>query len=143
LQAVAVARLLLFLALACATSAQAAVDDELRAIEDARRDAIKRQDFDALARIYAPGFVAIAGNGELIDRPRLFAVFRQTDPAFTFATDEIRVLDLGATAVFLGRLTARNAAGNVVSVSRFSHTFVREGGQWRCVYGQSTPVAAR
>jgi ketosteroid isomerase-like protein len=139
----AASRLLFLLALGYATGAAAAVVDELRAIEDARRDAIKRHDFDALARIYAPGFVAVAGNGEVIDRARLFSVFRQTDPALTFTTDEIRVLEFGTTAVFLGRLTARNAAGDVVASSRFSHTFVRDDGQWRCVYGQSTPLPAR
>jgi ketosteroid isomerase-like protein len=113
---------------------------ELRAVEEVRREAIKRQDFDTLSRIYAPGFVAIAGNGDVIDRARLFDAFRRTDPALTFQTDEIHVLEQAGFAVFYGRLTARNRAGAVVFAARFSHTFVRKDGQWLCVYGQSTPL---
>ena len=135
-------RLVLAILLSSSTLAAAATEDELRALEERRREAIARRDFDALRQIYAPEFVAIAGNGAVIDRDRLFAAFRTTDPALQFATDEIRVLDLGDTAVFLGRLTARSGAATVAS-SRFSHTFVRKNGQWLCVFGQSTPLAAQ
>jgi ketosteroid isomerase-like protein len=127
--------------LSVSIAAAATTEEDLRAIEETRRDAIARQDFEVLRRIYAPEFVAIAGNGAVIDRDRLFGLFRAVDRSLAFSVDEIRVIDLGDTALFLGRLVARSGE-KTVSSARFSHTFVRKNGQWQCVYGQSTPVPA-
>ena len=125
--------------LSVSTAAAATTEDELRALEETRREAIARQDFDVLRSIYAPGFVAIAGNGTVIDRDRLFGLFRAVDRSLAFSVDDIRVVDLGDSALFLGRLVARSGE-KIVSAARFSHTFVRKNGQWQCVFGQSTPV---
>lgn len=62
---------------------------ELRAIEESRRAAIQSQDFSVLEKIYAPTFVAVAGNGQVIDRATLFGVFKRNDPSPKFSTDEI------------------------------------------------------
>jgi ketosteroid isomerase-like protein len=125
--------------LSVSTAAAATTEDDLRALEETRREAIARQDFDVLRRIYAPDFVAIAGNGTVIDRDRLFGLFRAVDRSLAFSVDDIRVIDLGDTALFLGRLVARSG-DRTVSSARFSHTFVRKDGQWQCVFGQSTPA---
>src|SRR4030095_4392700 len=114
------------------TAAAATTEDDLRALEETRREAIARQDFDVLRRVYAPEFVAIAGNGAVIDRDRLFGLFRAVDRSLAFSVDDIRVIDLGDSALFLGRLVARSGDG-IVSSARFSHTFVRKDGQWQCV----------
>ncbi|WP_280151112.1 nuclear transport factor 2 family protein [Piscinibacter sp. XHJ-5] len=137
----AFAAALLLCACAGPPSPTRSVEEQLTAIESQRREAIRRGDFAALEQIYAPGFIAIAGNGQVIDRSRLFDVLRQTDSSLAFSTDEVRVQANGDTAVFIGRLVARNAAGAVVFQSRFSHVFVREGGRWVCIAGQSTPIA--
>jgi ketosteroid isomerase-like protein len=126
-----------FLSASAATAAT--TGDDLRALEETRRDAIARQDFDVLRRIYAPEFVAIAGNGAVIDRNHLFGLFRAVDRSLAFSVDDIRVIELGDTALFVGRLVARSGE-RIVSSARFSHTFVRKNGQWQCVFGQSTPV---
>jgi ketosteroid isomerase-like protein len=125
--------------LSVSTAAAATTEYDLRALEETRREAIARQDFDVLRRIYAPDFVAIAGNGSVIDRDRLFGLFRAVDRSLAFSVDDIRVIDLGDTALFLGRLVARSG-DRTVSSARFSHTFVRKDGQWQCVFGQSTPA---
>ncbi len=124
---------------AAADPAQA--QKELLALEGTRREAIRRHDFARLEQIYAPEFVAVAGNGQIIDRAQLFAVFRRADPTITYATSEAQVHVSGETAVFIGRLTARSAAGDTLSDARFSHVFIRRGKEWRCIAGQSTPVA--
>ena len=120
----------------------ASAEEELTALEDQRRDAIRVKDFAMLGRIYAPEFTAVAGNGELIDRPTLFRLFDQGGSALKFETDEIRVQQHGDTAIFFGRLTGRTPTGETATVSRFSHVFIRREGRWVCVAGQSTPVAA-
>jgi ketosteroid isomerase-like protein len=116
---------------------------ELIALEGTRREAIRRHDFTRLEQIYDPAFVAVAGNGQIIDRAQLFAVFRQADPAITYATSEPQVHVSGPTAVFIGRLIARSASGDTLSDARFSHVFVKRGREWRCIAGQSTPVTGR
>ena len=116
-------------------------DAELRAIEETRRAAIKAQDFVVLEKIYAPTFVAVAGNGQVIDRATLFDVFRRNDPALSFETDEIRIVSDGDTAVFFGRLTGRSG-DRIAFRSHFSHVFVRRNGGWQCIAGQSTPLPA-
>jgi ketosteroid isomerase-like protein len=121
-------------------AALADTSSELRAIEEARRAAIKAKDFQALEQIYAPDFLAVAGNGQVVDRATLFGVFGKTDPSITFTTDEIRVLDAGQTAVFFGRLTGKTPDGKRVLAARFTHVFVRRHGRWVCISGQSTPL---
>lgn len=122
--------------------ALADTESELTTLEEQRREAIRAKDFASLSRIYAPTFVAVAGNGQLIDRDQLFKVFAATDPTLSFKTDEIRVLAEGDTAVFFGRLSAYTPEGKVAFASRFSHVFVKQAGRWVCIAGQSTPLPA-
>ncbi|WP_374565889.1 nuclear transport factor 2 family protein [Ideonella sp.] len=136
------ARPLLAACMAClpALAAAATTEEELRAVEDQRQEAIRIQDFATLGRIYAPEFVAVDGSGQVIDRSQLFQVFAKGGSAQKFSTDEIRVLDLGETAVFIGRLVARAPTGVITYSARFSHVFVRRDGHWLCVSGQSTTI---
>jgi ketosteroid isomerase-like protein len=121
-------------------TALADANGDLRSLEETRRAAIKARDFPALEKIYAPEFLAVAGNGQIIDRATLFNVFGKTDPAISFTTDEIRVLDAGNTAVFFGRLVGHTPDGKTAFASRFTHVFVRRHGEWVCISGQSTPL---
>jgi ketosteroid isomerase-like protein len=139
---------LLFLLMTATTGwSQAAkpsgAEQELRAIEEQRREAIKQGDFTTLDRIYADDFSAVAGNGQIVDKPQLFAVFKRTDPSVAFVTDEIRVRVFGETAIFRGRLVGKTADGKTVSAGRFTHLFVRRDGRWQCVAGQSTPIGGQ
>lgn len=127
-------------ALLPALAAAATAEEELRALEDQRQEAIRIQDFGTLGRIYAPEFIAVAANGQVVDRSQLFQIFAKGGSAQKFSTDEIRVLDLGETAVFIGRLVARAPTGVITYTTRFSHVFVRRDGHWLCVSGQSTPI---
>ena len=124
------------------TTLRAATTEEvLRAVEEQRREAIRIQDFGTLGRIYAPEFTAVTGQGQLIDRAQLFQMFAKGSAGQKFTTDEIKVLDLGETAIFFGRLVARAPTGDITFTTRFSHVFVKRDGVWWCVAGQSTPVA--
>lgn len=133
---------LLALPVLAASPESATPEKQLVALEEARREAIRKQDFAMLERIYAPDFVAVAGNGQVINRDQLFAVFRRNDPTVEFTTDEIRVEVHGDTAIFIGRLTGRKD-GAVVSAGRFTHVFLRQSDGWRCIAGQSTPLPSQ
>ena len=115
----------------------------LKALETARQAAIKAHDFDALRKIYAEDFLAIAGNGSVLSRSDVMDVFARTDDRLAFTVDEIDVRLYGASAIFTGRLTARTASGEVASTGRFTHVFVKRDDAWVCVHGQSTPIASQ
>jgi len=115
-------------------------EQELKQIEEARRQAIAKGDFKSLNEIYADDFSGIIGNGRLINREQLFAIFKNNDPGVTFTTDEISVRLFGETALFTGRLVGKTSDGEVVTASRFSHLFVKRHGKWQCVAGQSTAI---
>ncbi len=138
--------LLLMVVCVMPTTVTAAVDDpakveaELRQIEESRRQAIKDGNEKVLDQIYADDFTAVAGNGQLINKSQLLAVFKRNDPSINFTTDEISVRVFDKTALFVGRLTGRSTRGELVSASRFTHVFVKREGKWRCVAGQATPL---
>lgn len=119
---------------------QSKAEQQLRAIEEKRREAIKQGDFQTLGEIYAEDFSAIAGNGQVIGREELFAIFKRNDPRVVFTTDEITVRVFKKTAIFSGRLIGRAPPGGIVSLGRFTHFFVKRKGRWVCVFGQSTPL---
>jgi ketosteroid isomerase-like protein len=121
-------------------SRQSVGEQELRKIEELRRQAIKQGDMKTLDAIYADDFTAIAGNGQEINKQKLLEVFKRNDPRVEFTTDEIKVRVFGTTAIFTGRLTGKTKDGEVISASRFSHLFVKRKGKWECVAGQSTAI---
>jgi ketosteroid isomerase-like protein len=120
---------------------QAKVEEELKRIEEVRREAIKQGDMKTLDGIYADDFAGIVGNGQEITKRQLMEVFQRTNPQVVFTTDEIKVRVLGTTAIFTGRLTGKTADGAIVSASRFTHIFARRKGKWQCVAGQTTLIA--
>lgn len=137
--------LALLLALVAALGTQAATprnpDNELRALEERRRQAIAAGDRAALEQVYAEDFQGVAGNGRVIDPATLLGVLTRPTPGVTFATTEISVTPVAAgTALVTGRLTGTLAGGTAVSDARFTHLFVERDGRWQCVAGQSTPI---
>jgi ketosteroid isomerase-like protein len=116
----------------------AKVEQKLRQIEETRREAIRIGDFKTLDDIYADDFSGIVGNGQIITKEQLFAVFKRNNSEIVFTTDEISVRVYKKTAIFSGRLMGKTPDGKIVSASRFTHFFVKRGRRWQCVYGQST-----
>lgn len=137
----AVIALPLLATLALPLAAHAATTEEvLRAVEDQRHEAIRVQDWNILGRIYSPEFVGVTATGQVIDRAQLFQTFAKGNSAQKFSTEDIKVLDLGETAIFFGRLVARAPTGAITYSTRFSHVFVKRDSVWWCVSGQSTPL---
>lgn len=129
-----------FISLAQSQTKQSKAEQQLRQIEETRRAAIKDGDFKTLDTIYADDFSGIVGNGQILNKQQLFEIFKRSNPQIIFTTDEITVRVFKKTAIFSGRLTGRANDGKIVSASRFTHFFVKRGGRWQCVYGQSTAL---
>ena len=116
---------------------------EMQQVEWTRNAAIKAGDLAALEKLYAPEFKGIAGNGTIVDRPTLFAVFKGNAGGSITADSKIlsaRRVATGLVAVY-GRLRLVTADGMMVSDSHYLHIFRRKGQNWEMIEGAAVPVA--
>ena len=116
---------------------------EMQQVEWSRNAAIKARDMPALERVYAPDFTGISGNGTVVDRDTLFAVFKRNAGGSISADSKIlsaREVAKGLVAVH-GRLRRLTAAGATVSDSHYLHIFRRNGDHWEMIEGAAVPIA--
>lgn len=116
---------------------------DMQQVEWSRNAAIKAGDIAALESLYAPEFTGIAGNGTVVDRPTLLAVFKRNAGGGVTADSKIlsaRRLADGLVAVH-GRLRLITAAGATVSDSHYLHIFRRKRGHWEMIEGAAVPIA--
>ena len=116
---------------------------EMQQVEWRRNAAIKAGDLPALEKLYAADFTGIAGNGAVVDRPTLFAVFKRNAGGGVTADSRIlsaRKIAKGLVAVH-GRLRLATAAGETVSDSHYLHVFRRNGNHWEMIEGAAVPIA--
>ena len=116
---------------------------EMQQVEWSRNAAIKAGDLAALDKLYAPDFTGIAGNGTIVDRLALLAVFRRNAGGSITADSRIlsaRRVATGIVAVH-GRLRLATDAGETVSESHYLHVFRRNGDHWEMVEGAAVPIA--
>lgn len=116
---------------------------EMQQVEWSRNAAIKAGDIPALERLYAPDFSGIAGNGTVVDRPTLLAVFKRNAGGTVTADSKIlsaRRVGKGLVAVH-GRLRLVNPTGALLSDSHYLHIFRRNGQRWEMIEGAAVPIA--
>jgi len=130
------------LALASAT-AVASDQDAVAALDTKYQAAVKRNDADAMARILAPDFVLVLGDGSTYKTADLLDEARSGRIAYEQQDEEpgsrtVRVW--GDTAVVTAKLWVKYTAGGK-SADRhlwFSDTYVRTKEGWRYVFGQAS-----
>lgn len=117
--------------------------DTVAALDTAYQAAVKRNDAAAMARILAPDFVLVLGDGRQYGREDLLAEARRGHIAYTRqeedpGTQTVRVW--GDTAVVTARLWVqyRDGAHEVDRHLWFSDTYVRGADGWRYVFGQAS-----
>lgn len=95
----------------------------------------------ALAALYSPDAIVIAGNGNGITGTEQIRQFLTqslaTTPNITLASDSLAIY--GNTAIDYGTLTARPAAGGE-QVSRYLAVLRRDHDGWKVIRVSSTPV---
>jgi ketosteroid isomerase-like protein len=109
-------------------------------LETRRSHAIWKTDLDTLDRMYAEDFRGLLGNGQFTDKAGLFKVFKNQDQGLRFTIEDLDARVLGTAAVTHGRFTGRNAKGELVLHSRFTHVWVWRNGRWQVVEGVNTPM---
>ena len=116
---------------------------EMQQVELSRNAAIKAGDLTALKKLSAPEFTGIAGNGSVVDRATLFAVFQRNAGGTLNADSQIlsaRRIGPDLVAVH-GRLRLANPAGATLSDSHYLHIFRRKSDGWEMIEGAAVPIA--
>ena len=141
-QALLILALILGLFAAAGARSETSPEQELRALEQARSEAIRTGDVETLGCIYADGFQGVTTAGQTVDKATLMKVFRSVDPRVAYTNGDVRVQVIGQVALVSGLVTGR-AGGEVVSAFRYLHVYIQREGRWQLSTGQSTNVSQR
>ncbi|MFP5288258.1 MAG: nuclear transport factor 2 family protein [Thermoanaerobaculia bacterium] len=115
-------------------------EQELKALEQSRTEAIRTGDMETLDRLYADDFHGVTTAGQVVDKAALLPVFKGVDRRLTFANGDMQVRVIGKVALVSGLVKGR-AGDEVVTEFRYLHVYEKREGRWQLTAGQSTPVA--
>ena len=107
--------------------------------------ALSQGNADQLEGLLSDGYVHINDLGQLVTKPDIVAGVRQGSVRFTSVNiEEVNVRVYGDAAVITANFIGTNAANGSRSEVQDRVTLVaaREGGDWRFVSGQTTPMHA-
>ena len=115
----------------------------LRALEEKWDAASVKGDVAALGAILADTFVSTSTEGHVSTKAEMLAEIKSGDVKYESSkTDDIKVSVYGNVAVVTGRWSGKVIEKGlpVESVERFTETFIKQNGQWRCVASHSSPL---
>jgi ketosteroid isomerase-like protein len=135
--------LLMMLGSAVAQSKSAADQAALKAIEEKWDAANLKGDAAALNSIFADTFVSTESDGTVRSKAEVVAAVKSGEIKFLAAkSSDMKVFVYGDAGVITGRWAGKFVlkGKTVDTVERFTDTYVRQNGQWRCVATQGTTV---
>jgi len=117
--------------------------DKAQLIELEKRSAasIVSGDFQALGSIFAEEWKVVGPDGQVLSRQQVFEQLKSTDLKFTsYEVSDLDVHIFGDTAIVIGHGNPHGEArGEKFELNEiFSDTFIRVGGQWRCILSHSS-----
>ena len=130
---------------AIAQQKPAAGGDEaaLKAIEEKWDAANLKGDAAALGAIFADTFISTSSEGKVRTKAEMLAQLKSGEMKYqTSKVDDMKVFVYGDAAVVNGRWKAKfvEKGKTVDATERFTDTYVRQGGQWRCVASQGSTI---
>lgn len=119
-------------------------EQEVRRLENERREAIRRNNVKALDRLMADDYVVTTVNGRVANKSDELALYtsgsRKTQ---SWDVDNLRVRIYGKLAVVTGRAVVKDTLrgeGREFQF-RFTHVWVRRQGRWQIVARHATEIA--
>jgi ketosteroid isomerase-like protein len=100
-------------------------------------------DLHVLDQIMADDYLAVGGEGELIDKAQTLASYGSGERHWDVAEgDEYRVHLFDRTALVYGRWrgVGKNQGKPFDYIARFISVYVQQEGRWQMVSAQSTPI---
>jgi len=133
----------LLMILGSAVAQQKSANDEaaLKAMEDKWSAANLKGDAAALSAIFAETFISTESDGSVRTKAEVVGALKSGEIKFLASkSSEMKVFLYGDAGVVTGRWAGKFIVkGKTVdTVERFTDTYVRQNGQWRCVATQGT-----
>jgi uncharacterized protein (TIGR02246 family) len=137
--------LFMFSVAAIADQPAAAGSDEaaLKALEAKWDAASLKGDSAALATIFADTFISTSPEGKVRTKAELLAQVKSGEVKFESSkADDMKVTLYGDAAVVNGRWKGKfvEKGKTVDTTERFTDTFVRQNGKWRCVASHASTL---
>lgn len=123
--------------------ASSGVEASLKAIEEKWDVANLKGDTATLSAIFADTFISTNAEGKVRTKAELLAQVKSGEIKYqTSKVDDMKVYVYGDAAVVNGRWTAKfvEKGKNVDTIERFTDTYVRQNGQWKCVASQGSTI---
>jgi ketosteroid isomerase-like protein len=116
------------------------VERELMDLVQRYNDAQVKRDRPTLEKLWADDYLYTHSNGAVMTKVQDIADTMSGDMTWTAARlDDMKVRLYGDVGIVTGRLTMEGTAKQYASGSRrFTDIFVRRGGRWQLVGGQTT-----
>lgn len=122
-------------------SANSKADQEIRQVEDKRREALLRSDTATLDLIFADEYLVTNQFGQLQTKAQMMSALRSGTLKFeSVVEDDVSVRVYGDVAVLTGRSTSKHEGRETVQ-SRFTRVYVKRQGRWQAVAHQVTRIA--
>ncbi len=118
-------------------------EQEVRQVERELTEALLRDEFAAVGRIYADDFTLTNANGLVRDRARRMAMLKSgAVKNLSINQEDVDVRVYGDTAVVTGRAAfrVRSDAEEHGETQRFMHVLVKREGRWQMVAQQMTRI---
>jgi ketosteroid isomerase-like protein len=115
----------------------------LRAIEQKWEDAALKGDVATLGAILADTFVSTSADGHIQSKAEMLGQIKSGEVKYESSkVDEVKVTVYGSAAILMGRWSGKvvEKGTPVESTERFTDTFIKQNGQWRCVASHSSPI---
>jgi uncharacterized protein (TIGR02246 family) len=133
-------------AVAQETATSSGSEQEVRQALEKYRTALIQRDADALQKIWTDDYIFVNGAGEMLTKQQRLENLKSGATALG-AIDvdpQMKVRVDGDTAVVLGLVTIKGKYSGKETNNKFRSMLVwtKEGGAWRLVANQLTPVAA-
>jgi ketosteroid isomerase-like protein len=119
-------------------------EKEILKIEDERIQAMQKGDTAVLDRIHADDYVYVNTRGQLHTKAQRLADYRSGVIEYlSLKQDDYRLHIYGDTVVMTGRASGAVKYHGKINrkARRFTNVYVKQGGQWRLVAHQATPIA--
>jgi len=116
---------------------------EVLKLEEERMKALQTVDVAVLDRIYSDTLVYTSERGQVLTKAQRLADLQSGKRRFNSVVhDDVRVDVYGDTVIITGHSTSSLVYNGQTATTprRFVYVYVKQGGQWRIVNQQETPI---
>jgi len=116
-------------------------EQDIRQVEDKRREALLRSDTATLDRIFGEEYVVTNQFGQIQTKLQMLSALRSGALKFeSVAEDDVIVRVYGSAALVTGRATSKHEGRESTQV-RFTRVYVKRQGRWQAIVYQVTRIA--